>query len=154
MHLLIAIVGLPDAMRDGFMDRFLKDLFAKYDLEIVKSFTTAARRSDEDYRYHIFVSTSEFREREGRDEFFHVERRGGALYGWRRNDIADVIADNHCVALFGSLSGDKTDELKTLVGEMLVMRPFPDEDPSADTEDVPRSTLFLPPDSDGDGKPN
>lgn len=152
MNLFIAIVGLPAEMRDAFMREFLEERFAKYRIEIVKSYTTAERRTDEDYRYHVFVSAREFREREGRDEFFHVERRNGALNGFRWNDIADIIADGHCIALFADLPDDRLAILKRLVGDVTVIRPLADGPVPAGAENAPRVTHFRKP--DGDGKPN
>lgn len=129
MYLFMAIVGVPREMRDTFMSGLLRGYLARHRIEIVKSYTTGPRLSNEDYLYHVFVGEEEFRRRQASGEFFQVEQVDGALRGFRTQDIKDVIADGNAIALFDRLTNGKIDALKRLVGELTVLRPFLDEGP-------------------------
>jgi hypothetical protein len=149
MHLFIAIVGLPDEVRDPFMERFLLVKFRGYRIEVLKSYTTGDRRSDRDYLYHIFVTEREFDRRKGDDEFFHIEHRGDARYGFRWQDIADIMVDGHGVALFDRLPRAKAAELKTLVGELMIVNPLPDDLMPLGVGRMPQGVFFQKPDKGG-----
>ena len=152
MHLLIAIVGVPRELRDAFMRRMLKEQLAKYDIENIKSYTTEPRLSDEDYRYHVFVSEEEFRRRRREEEFFHIERMSEGRRGFRWKDFEDVLADGNAIALFDRLPNGRLDELRTLPGELTVLRPFLDEPPLG-VGKMPRGMFFQKTGGNG-GKPN
>lgn len=152
VHLLIAIVGVPREARDMFMRRLLKEQLAKYDIEIIKSYTTEARMSDEDYRYHVFISEEEFRRRRREGEFFHVERLPGGMRGFRRKDFEDVLADGNAIALFDRLPNGQVDMLRSLPGDLTVLRPFLDEPPLG-VGKMPEG-MFFQKTGDGNGEPN
>ncbi|MEA3249106.1 MAG: hypothetical protein U9Q03_01990 [Patescibacteria group bacterium] len=154
MYLLITIVGLPAKIRDAFVVRFLKKLAAKRHIEIVKSYTTGARRSDRDYEYHVFISKREFLERKRHNEFFRVEQRGDAYYGHRWKDIADVMVDGNGICLFGKLPRNKADQLKKFDWKLMVLNDLPEELMPLGTGNALHDTFFQNPGKKDGEKPN